>query len=168
MECENLDNIRNLLALFNRDLIRQGLPGVSLKQFINISSFFNKNFNPKLKNHVIIGLTKDRTMQIFHKYGNLGITLCPKCFNEVEELIEDINKMELCQDIINEEGMMIDRNQLFKSLNRLNDIIAIKDTGSLQAIMEALNRFQMEDYKNIVNFVDNVFGIDRNSKEWKA
>jgi len=33
-------------------------------------------------------------MQLFHKHGNLGIELCPKCFENLKGLIEDINEIK--------------------------------------------------------------------------
>jgi len=104
MECENLNEIRNLLAHFNEDLIKLDLPEASFEQFMKFAKYFNEHFNPMTKNPVTIGLTKDRTIQLFHKYGNLGIELCPNCFENLKGLIKDINEIKELESGKNQKG----------------------------------------------------------------
>lgn len=62
---------------------------------------------------------------------------------------------------------MTERNQLFKSMNKLTDIMYAKKEGDFRGMVNALLDFNLEDYTNIAKFVDEMFEIDRDGKRWK-
>jgi len=62
---------------------------------------------------------------------------------------------------------MVERNQLFRSMNILSDIMATRINGNFKEMINALLSFKLEDYKNIAQFVEESFGIDRESSKWK-
>lgn len=66
---------------------------VDLTLFRDFYEFFNKNFDAVTKDNVAIVMYKDAIL-LFHRYGNDGIGLCPKCSKNIKTLVADINKIQ--------------------------------------------------------------------------